>query len=240
MIVSTLFINSIAYSATVGENLPSENESTEASEGNPNESSDFVQTSKFQFLPGDGLSVSTFPDTSSFLNRTFPIDDRGYVEFPLIGKVQVSAMTEEQIVSFIKNNFRQYTRSPNVTIKPMMRVSMIGGFIRPGMYYVEYDISFWNAIQLSGGPVLEDGIKEMQWERNGESMMDDLTPFFERGVSLRTMGFKSGDIVWTPSPASETTGDQVLKYGLPIITVTTSLVMMWLYYQQTLLIYTTR
>jgi protein involved in polysaccharide export with SLBB domain len=240
MICLILFSNSISYAATGGEKEPSEMVASDPHNNNMAGSSEIMQTSGMQFMPGDGLWISTFPDTSSFLNRTFPIDDRGYVEFPLVGKVQVSAMTEQQIVSFIKNNFRQYTRSPHVTIKPMLRISMIGGFIRPGLYYVEYDNSFWNTIRLSGGPSLEDGIKDMQWERDGESMMDDLTPFFERGISLRNMGFKSGDILWTPSPTAETTGDQILKYGLPIITVTTSLIMMWLYYQQTLLIYTSR
>ena len=240
MIFLILFMNSLSYAATGEKNLPSEMEENSTTEETINEFSDFIQTSRTQFLPGDGLWISTFPDTSSFLNRTFPIDGRGYVEFPLVGKVQVSAMTEEQIISFIKNNFRQYTRSPHVSIKPMLRISMIGGFIRPGLYYVEYDNSFWNTIRLSGGPVMEDGLKEMQWERDGESMIEDLTPFFERGVSLRKMGFKSGDIVWTPSPTTETTGDLILKYGLPIITVTTSLVMMWLYYQQNYLIYTNR
>ena len=243
MICLILFINMLPLQAAEG---PDESETLRAEndpgiEDSPMEDVPLsTQSSKLPYLPGDGLWISTFPDTTSFLNQTFPIDDRGYVDFPLVGRINVVQMTEQQLVGFIRNNYKLYTRSPNVAIKPMLRISMIGGFIRPGLYYVDYGASFWNTVRLAGGPILEDGIAEMQWERNGESVVDDLSPFIQRGVSLKNMGFKSGDIVWTPSPATETTGDQILKYGLPIITITTSLVMMWLYYQQTFLIYSTR
>ena len=243
MIFLILFLNILTLRAAEG---PNESETLRAENNSGIEDSPMedmplsTQSSKLSFLPGDGLWISTFPDTTSFLNQTFPIDDRGYVDFPLVGRINVVQMTEKQLVGFIRNNYKLYTRSPNVAIKPMLRISMIGGFIRPGLYYVDYGASIWNTVRLAGGPILEDGIAEMQWERNGKSMMDDLTPFLQRGVSLKKMGFKSGDIVWTPSPTAETTGDQILKYGLPIISITTSLVMMWLYYQQTVIIYSSR
>jgi len=205
-----------------------------------NNTADFAQTAGKSFLPGDGLRISTFPDTSSFLNRIFPIDDRGYVDFPLLGKTQISSMTEAQLVSFIKNNFQIYIKSPNVLIRPMMRLSLIGGFVRPGLFYVDYDMSLWNAVQLSGGPSLEDGIKDMQWERNGKSLKDDLSPFFEQGVSLKNMGVKSGDVIWTPTPGAETTWDIVTRDVLPILAFATTIFTVWLTYQNTYLIYSNR
>jgi len=199
-----------------------------------------TQTLSKPFTPGDGLWVSTFPDTSSFLNQTFPIDDGGYVTFPLVGKVQVSQMTEEQIVTFIKKNFEIYSRSPNVEVKPMLRMSMIGGFQRPGLYYVDYDMSFWNAVQLSGGPLREDGVAKLEWERNGETMKDDLSNEFQRAISLKNMGFRSGDIIWTPSPDAMTTWDTIVRDVLPVVAFATSMFMVWISYQQIFLLTQTR
>ena len=54
------------------------------------------------FKPGDGILISTFPDTTSFLNNTFPIDDMGFVDFPIVGKVAVSSMSNEELGTFIK------------------------------------------------------------------------------------------------------------------------------------------
>ena len=205
------------------ENTPAGNQLGEAA---------LTQTLNKPFAPGDGLWVSTFPDTTSFLNQTFPIDDGGFVTFPLVGKVQVSQMTEEQLVAFIKKNFEIYSRSPNVEVRPMLRMSMIGGFARPGLYYVDYDMSFWNAVQLSGGPLREDGVAKLQWERNGETLKDDLFPEFQRAISLKNMGFKSGDIVWTPSPDALTTWDVVVRDVLPVLAFATSMFMVWISYQQ--------
>jgi protein involved in polysaccharide export with SLBB domain len=240
MTVLTIFITIMPVNASNDGQNSDITENTTNTETPEIEALGLSQSTVFPFQPGDGLDVNTFPDTSSFLNRTFAIDDRGYVDFPLVGRVNVMQMTEDQLIGFIKNNFKNYTRSPNVSVKPMLRLSMIGGFISPGLYYVDYGNSFWEAIRLAGGPVREDGFSEMKWERNGKKMIADLTPFIQQGVSLKQMGFKSGDIIWTPSPDAETTWDIVTRDVLPIMAFVTTLGMLYITYLQTTLIYTTR
>jgi len=153
------------------------------------------------FKPGDGLFIDTFPDTSSFLNNIFSIDDMGYVDFPIAGRAQVSSMTNDELKDFIIKNFQQYIRTPNVTVKPMMRISLIGGFSTPGFYYVDPSKSMWDAVRLGGGLPLESGLEEMVWCRDGDEVVDNIVPYFEKGISLKNMGFKSGDQLVTPTMA---------------------------------------
>lgn len=215
-IIITLFILFLSFPNTVF--------SLEGSSDNP---SDLV---KYPFRPSDGLLISAFPDTSSFLNRVFPIDDRGFVEFPIIGKVNISKMTKEELIVFLKENFKSYLRYPNLYVKPVVRVSMLGGFARPGLYYVDINSSLWEIVHLAGGPVLEDGIYEMKWERDHDKNVGDLTPLFEQGVSLGKMGFKSGDQIWTPSPDARTFWD-VVRDVMPLLTFTASIWMLYITYQ---------
>jgi len=191
------------------------------------------QTSIKNFVAGDGLSISTFPDTISFLNTTLPIDDEGFVDFPIIGRINVTRMNQKQLESFIKENFREYIRSENVSVRSMLRISVIGGFLKPGLYYVNYSSSFWELIQMAGGPNHEEGLNDMRWERNGEEVIEELLPFYERGSSLKSMGFKSGDLIWTTSPGAKTTWDIVVSDVLPIFGLVTSLAMFYLTFQQT-------
>lgn len=186
--------NSIAgvFSSTIFLNLP-QNASTE----------------KSPFKPTDGIYISTFPDTNSFLNRIFPIDDRGYAEFPIVGKVNVTSMTEKQLTDYIKLTFKNYLRYPNIYVKPVIRISLLGGFKKPGLYYIDLNNSLWDAVYVAGGTTSEDGIYEMQWERNEESKSSNITRLFESGISLRAMGFKSGDQIWTPSPNAPTVWDTI-------------------------------
>ncbi len=183
------------------------------------------------FKASDGVLVDVFPDSNSFLNKIFPIDDRGYAEFPLAGKINVSKMTERQLIDFIRKTYKIYLRYPNVYVKPVARISLLGGFTTPGLYYVDINSSLWDAIYEAGGPVLEDGIYEMHWQRNEEDESEDVTRYFETGTSLRAMGFKSGDQIWTPSPAARTIWDAI-RDVMPILSFTTTIWLLYNTYQR--------
>ena len=200
----------------------------------PNEQNTPMQQQKRSpFTPGDAIRISTFPDTTSFLhNKTFPIDDQGFADFPIVNKINVSKMTTEQIVAFLKDTYKSYLRSPNISVKPVVRISLLGGFTRPGLYYVDLDNSLWEVIRLSGGPILEEGLDEMKWERSGDEQKGDLTQYFETGISLRRMGFRSGDQILTPSSDESTFWDTVDRF-MQFITLATTITFTYLTYQQT-------
>ncbi len=198
----------------------------------PNMDPDWPQ---YPFTPGDGLLISTLPDTNSFLNGTYAIDDRGYVELPIIGKVQVSKMTIKQFIQFLRKNYESYLRFPNIYVKPLVRVSLLGGFVRPGLYYVDINSSLWDVINMAGGTLSEDGIYDMKWERNHKEKTDKLVKYFESGISLKKMGFKSGDILWTPSPTRRRFWDKV-RDVMPILTFATTVWAIYNTYQRDVLI----
>jgi len=204
-------------------------------QSNLNNSLNKQQKSDRQFIKGDGLIIDTFPDTTSFLHRTFSIDGNGMVEFPMIGKVNISEMTTKQLEDFLKSEFKSYLKSPNLIVKPVIRISVLGGIFRPGLYYVDYDNSLWSVIHKVGGTISEDGLKEMKLERNSEVVHGNLIPYLENGESLRNIGIKSGDQIWIPSPDRPTFWTH-LGEVLPVATFVTSLFMIYLTYQQQILL----
>jgi len=179
------------------------------------------------FRAGDGIQISAFPDTGSFLNGIFPIDERGFAEFPIYGKVKVTEMTMTELQTYLLGNYRPYLRYPTLYIKPVIRISLLGGFVRPGLYYVDFNNSLWDVVQLAGGTIRENGIYEMHWERDHDKQLNDLTMAFESGRSLIKMGFKSGDQIWTPSPDARNFWD-IIRDVMPVLTFSTTI---WLLYQ---------
>ena len=188
------------------------------------------------FVPGDAILLSSYPDTLSFLNGIFPIDDRGFIEFPIGDRINISTMSEEKFLNLLRKNYQNYLRSPNLYVKPMIRVTVAGGFVTPGMYYVDNRMSLWDLIRMAGGFNHEEAIKDINWERNGEKVLEDITPYLENGSSLKGMGFRSGDLVWAPSPEAEDTWDVVTSRVLPVATFAASLYLMWISYQTMILI----
>lgn len=182
------------------------------------------------FIPGDGVIISTYPDTASFLNNTFPIDDNGYIDLPLVGRIKIVKMSEDELVGFLKKNFKAYLKYPNVIVRPAIRVSILGGVKNPGLYYIDPNRSFWEVIYYVGGPLDEDGLKSMHWERDKKIIKKNLIPFFQSGISLKEMGFKSGDQIWVRTPGKPGTLDKVLRF-VPILTFISTFVTLYIAYQ---------
>lgn len=178
----------------------------------------------YPFKAGEGIQINVYPDTVSFLNDTFPIDGNGDVTFPIIGKINVLRMTKADLEKKLKATFGRFLLSTNMYINPVIRISLLGGFQRPGLYYVDHNATLWQVIRRAGGPVREDGIRELVWERNGDEKSDDLSTLYGSGVSLKKMGFLSGDQIWTPSPDARTFWDAVADV-MPVLTFATTVVM---------------
>lgn len=152
------------------------------------------------FVPGDGLQVEVFPDTTLFISGVYPIDDEGFVVLPVLGKVYVSGMEIEEFEAFLKEKYSDFLKWPYINVRPLIRASILGGVIRPGLYYVEKRNSLWDLVRLAGGTISEDGLKEMHWKRDGKIVKENIFSYYQSGMSFEKMGFKSGDQIWVKTP----------------------------------------
>ncbi len=174
---------------------------------------------QFPFKKGDAFRLIVSPDTAHFLNGIFQIDDEGIALLPIIGKVRVDNLSEKKLTAFLDSQYLSYLRYPNVRVQPLIRVAMLGGFFRPGMYYLSPTSSLWDALAQAGGPVREDGLKKIHWERSNVVLKETLLPDIEAGVSLSRIGIASGDQLWvTHVPRRD--GWEIFQTGvLPILSI---------------------
>ncbi len=156
------------------------------------------------FIPNEAVSIQIIHDSTSIFNGIYKIDERGYVNIPIIGSLSISHLSESELIDTIKIRCIDYLPFPNIRITPLMRLSLLGGFYKPGLYWIDSRSSLWDAIQLAGGFIREDGLKLLRWERDGKVISDNLTSVFQSGVSLHSIGFKSGDqLCITARPKTE-------------------------------------
>jgi protein involved in polysaccharide export with SLBB domain len=186
--------------------------------------------------PGEAIRIYAFPDTGTFINGFYPVDGQGRIYLPIIGKMDVTHITEKAFLDTLKSQYINYLRYPNIQIRHSIRISLLGGFHRPGLYYIDPDFSLWDAVYLAGGTMREDGLKRMQWERDRTPVAIDVIPYYQSGQSLRTIGFQSGDQLWTPVEPKRSwweiaVRDVILSQVFPIITTSTSLYISYLAYR---------
>lgn len=184
------------------------------------------------FKAGDALSIVTYPDTNAFPKGFYPIDGDGYVDFPIIGYLQVTKLSAEELTKLLAEKYVDYMRYPLMTIRPVIRITFSGGFFKPGLYWVNPNASLWEALQFAGGAQRMDGYKKMKWERNNTMVNDNLAPFLQDGKSLYQIGFVSGDQITILQQPFRTKWDVFRGDVIPLITSSLSIVIsaLTLYY----------
>jgi protein involved in polysaccharide export with SLBB domain len=174
------------------------------------------------FKEGDAIKITIYPDSVLFLNGFYTIDKSGYVNLPILGLVPVIDKTRNEFIDFLKKEYSDYLRYPNINVNSYMRVSFFGGFYRPGLYWVENRNSLWDALQLAGGINREDGLKKLRWERDGKIISYNVIQDFQSGNSLQSMGFKSGDQLCVTFKPKQQFWETFRQEVLPLFTFTLS------------------
>lgn len=218
------FIQLPFFSLKAEPGLKEENETTQDSVLQNN------AESNLPFKAGDGVEVSAFPDSLEIVNKIYPITELGYIDLPIYGKVKITDMTKVQLENYFKEKFKDYLRFPNIQVKPVIRVSVLGGVPTPGFYYFDPDLSLWELINQTGGTIDENGLKDMKWERNRGAVNKNLIPYLQSGISIKHIGIQSGDQIWVKTPAREGFIEKLTKY-FPIFTFVTGIFTFYYTYQ---------
>lgn len=102
------------------------------------------------FQKGDEYN-NYYTESAIYLN-SYTVNDSGYVEFPLIGKVPVKNLTVEEVRESLQLRVNEYVKNTIVIVKlANFRVSMFGEFKSPGKYVIYQDnINIFEAIAMAG------------------------------------------------------------------------------------------
>jgi protein involved in polysaccharide export with SLBB domain len=180
------------------------------------------EAAQHPFLRGDAVRISVYPDTALFVNGTYRIDDDGFVALPIVGRMRIDSLTTGQFESFLDTAYMRYLRYPAVEARPLMRLALLGGFQKPGLYYVSPRASLWEAVAQAGGPIREDGLKKLRWEREGKLLRGGLLSALEAGTSLAAFGVRSGDQLWVTHIQKRDGWDILTSEVLPIVSISIS------------------
>lgn len=110
--------------------------------------------------PGDVLEVSV-PGMQEITNRTVRVSGVGTIAFPLIGTIQASGLTEEQLQEEIRRRLEaNYMHNPQVNIfvreYRSRQVAVIGAVARPSLYNLTSEAdTILDMISLAGGMTSE-------------------------------------------------------------------------------------
>lgn len=156
---------------------------------------------KNEFYPGDALDIVFIDiykkaDSRSIdISGQYVIDSRGYITMPAVGNVKVVGDNRYTLAEKIAETYKLYFTEPYIAIKPLIRVTLMGAFQKPGSYRISPESSLWELIEKAGGPQSNCDLNSIKVLRGGEIIIDDLLADFEKGYSLEDIQVNSGDQV---------------------------------------------
>lgn len=119
---------------------------------NPEAAKDF-NLSPFEISP-DRTIITPLPDQVAVQRRyqTYLIDNKGYIEFPVLGSLKLGGLTKNEALTYIKNKLKPYINEPIVNLRILnFKVTVQGEVGRPGTFNINTErITLPEALSMAG------------------------------------------------------------------------------------------
>lgn len=91
-------------------------------------------------------------DESQSNIKTYLIDNDGYIDFPVVGKVKLGGLTRSQAKAALIDKVSLYIKNPTINMRILnYKISVLGQVTRPGSYNIPSErINFLEALSLAG------------------------------------------------------------------------------------------
>jgi len=146
--------------------------------------------------PGDILDIVVYREKE--LSNKYLIDSRGYVQIPGLGVVQAAGLDPTQVKAALEESLRQRGfERPELSVQPLVRVSVLGQVRTPGLYPVDPGTSLLQLITIAGGPIENADLRKTRVVRDGRAYTVDLESALA-GSSAGRIVLYSNDYVVVP------------------------------------------
>ena len=143
--------------------------------------------------PGDLLKIAVFRDKE--LSGDYPIDARGYVQIPGLGVIKAAGLeptdvTDRLRLALVERGFAR----PEISVQPMIRVSVLGEVRSPNVYSVDPGTSLLRLLTVAGGPTDRAKLKDTRVIREGQAFRVDMEAGLKGSAAGRIVLY-SNDVV---------------------------------------------
>lgn len=112
------------------------------------------QSQEYVFGPGDQVLLHV-EDVDDIPQSPIRIDPNGFIDLPLIGRIQAGGLTVDQLHDELAGKLSKYVHSPDITINlagmESRPVSVVGEVNTPGIHQLTGPTRLLDVLSLSGG-----------------------------------------------------------------------------------------
>ena len=155
----------------------------------------------YKLAPEDVLEISVWKEEG--LQREVLVRPDGKLSFPLVGSLDATGKTAEQLQTEVEERLQKYIPDPVVTVAVLQvagnKISVIGKVNKPGMYPIGRPTDVMQALSLAGGltPFAdEDEIRILRRVQGRQTVLPFNYAAVAKGEALdQNVVLKPGDVV---------------------------------------------
>ena len=162
------------------------------------------------FTAGSNSSVessvfSSSTTTSSVVGtpqqQAYLVDNNGYIDFPVLGKILVKGKSREEVISILKSKLApDYVKDPTINIRIInFRITIYGDVLRPGTFTVDNErLSILDALGLAGDlniSARRDNIMILR-EEEGQKIEYRINLLSKKTLTSPAFYLKQNDIIY--------------------------------------------
>jgi len=149
---------------------------------------------------GDAVKVEVYGEQD--LCGSFQVYEGGYINYPLVGKIQVQGLTLPRVAEELSRQLAErFLVDPHVTIDidrySSQPVQVLGAVGKPGVFYLEGHTTVRQILAMAGGIISEKSVKEVRVERQIDGRRDVKVVKLDRLLSNgeNDIVLEAGDVV---------------------------------------------
>lgn len=130
----------------------------------------------------------------------YPVNQRGYIQFPLVGQIKASGLTVGQFTANLRSQLQRYLKYPDPQVKVVnfrgSKFFIDGAVKQPGEFNIaDAPVSLYGAISMAGGASEEGDTNSVVLTRKGVQYELGLRDLQQMGISGSQIYLQDGDAI---------------------------------------------
>ena len=166
---------------------------------------------EYRIAQGDILSIVLvgYPDMTAAGTNGYPVDQQGFVQYPLVGRVKASGMSVPQFTATLQSKLQRYLKYSDPQVKIINyrgnKFFIDGEVNKPGEFAIDdAPVSLYSAISMAGGATATGDSNSLVLNRNGRNYNIGLQALRQIGSSGNQVYLQDGDSIHVNSQSRNT------------------------------------
>jgi len=157
---------------------------------------------EYRISEGDILSIYLvgYPDITLAGASGYPVDQQGFVQFPLVGRIKATGMSVPQFTANLQRQLQRYLKFSDPQVKILdyrgNKFFIDGEVKQPGEFAItDAPVSLYSAISMAGGATPTGDSNNIVFNRKGMSYNIGLQSLRQLGTSANQIYLQDGDSI---------------------------------------------